>query len=143
MTPKSLVAGLTHEQTITVGERLTVPAVSSTFTGFADMPPVFATSLLVGFVEWSCIEALRPHLAPSQRTVGTHVNLSHGAATPVGLNVTASVELVEIEGRKLTFKVVCRDEVEVICEGLHERHIVDEARFLASVARKQARSAAA
>jgi fluoroacetyl-CoA thioesterase len=142
-TAKPLMRGLAYEQTIAVEERLTVPAVSATFTGFADMPPVFATALLVGFVEWTCIEALRPHLSPGQRTVGTHVDMSHCAATPVGLSVTASIELVEVEGRKLTFKVVCRDDVEVICEGLHVRHIVEEARFLASVARKQARSAAA
>ena len=143
MTAKPLAPGLSHALTIPVEERLTVPAVSASFTGFADMPPVFATALLVGFVEWTCIEALRPHLAPGQHTLGTHVNLSHCAATPVGFNVTATVELIAIEGKKLTFKVVCRDDVEVICEGLHERHIVDEARFLASVARKQARSAAA
>jgi fluoroacetyl-CoA thioesterase len=141
--PKPLARGLYYEQTIAVEERLTVPAVSSAFTGFADMPPVFATAFLVGFVEWTCIEALRPHLAPGQRTVGTHVDMSHCAATPVGLNVTASIELIEVEGRKLTFKVVCRDDVEVICEGLHERRIVEEARFLASVAKKQAISAAA
>src|SRR5262245_16660732 len=115
MTAKPLAPGLSHALTIPVEERLTVPAVSASFTGFADMPPVFATALLVGFVEWTCIEALRPHLAAGQRTVGTHVNLSHCAATPVGLNVTAAVELVEVEGKKLTFKVVCRDDIEVIC----------------------------
>jgi len=80
--------GLRHTQVITVDEALTVPAVSTTFTGFVDMPAVFATPFMVGFVEWACIEALRPYLAAYQRTAGTHVDMSHTAATPVGMQVT-------------------------------------------------------
>lgn len=128
--------GLRHSQTLRVDDSLTVPAVSAAFTGFSDMPPVFATAYMVGFVEWTCIEALRPYLAPSQRTVGTHVNLSHSAATPVGMQVTAEVELVEVEGKRLTFKVLCRDEVEVICEGRHERFIVEAQQFIRRVTSK-------
>lgn len=64
-----LAPGLRHVQSIQVDDRLTVPAVAPAFTGFADMPPVFATAFLVGFVEWTCIEALRPYLGPAQKTV--------------------------------------------------------------------------
>lgn len=128
--------GLRHSQTLRVDDSLTVPAVSAAFTGFSDMPPVFATAYMVGFVEWACIEALRPYLAPSQRTVGTHVNLSHSAATPVGMQVTAEVELIEVEGKRLTFKVLCRDEVDVICEGRHERFIVEAQQFIRRVTSK-------
>lgn len=128
--------GLRHSQTLRVDDSLTVPAVSAAFTGFSDMPPVFATAYMVGFVEWTCIEALRPYLAPSQRTVGTHVNLSHSAATPVGMQVTAEVELIEVEGKRLTFKVLCRDEVDVICEGRHERFIVEAQQFIRRVTSK-------
>lgn len=138
MSRPELRLGLRHTETLIVDERLTVPAVAEAFTGFADMPPVLATAFLVGFVEWTCIEALRPCLTPGQRSLGTHVDLSHSAATPVGMRVTAEVELVAVEGRRLRFKVVCRDEAEPICEGHHERFIVEADRFLARMADKRA-----
>ncbi|GGF81405.1 thioesterase [Azorhizobium oxalatiphilum] len=134
----TLQPGLTHTQSLRVDERLTVPAVSQAFTSFSDMPPVFATAFLVGFVEWACIEALKPHLAPGEKTVGVHVDLSHDAATPVGMTVTAQVELIAVEGRKLRFKVSCRDEADAICAGYHERYVIDADRFLARLAQKQA-----
>jgi fluoroacetyl-CoA thioesterase len=139
MTPiENLKPGLRHQLTIAVDERLTVPSVSAAYAGFADMPPVFATAFLVGLVEWTCIEALRPYLAPEQRTVGVHVDLSHSAATPVGMKVTAAVELIAIDDRRLRFKVSCRDEVEAISEGWHDRFVVDGARFMARIERKRA-----
>ena len=136
MSGNQLAVGLRHSQTIMVDDQLVVPAVSPAFTGFADMPPVFATALLVGFVEWTCIEALRPFLSPDQKTVGVHVDLSHSAATPVGIAVTAEVELTGIEGRRLRFKVICRDEAELISEGHHDRFIIDAERFMARLAGK-------
>ncbi|RJF89776.1 thioesterase [Oleomonas cavernae] len=136
MTPDDLKPGLRHSQTITVDASLTVPRVSAAFTGFADMPPVFATAFLVGFVEWTCIELLRPYLAPHQRTVGTCVDLSHVAATPIGLAVTAQAELVEIEGRKLCFHARCHDVRESIGEGHHERAIIDYDKFIARIGLK-------
>lgn len=137
MTLDELRPGLRHTQTITVNEALTVPAVSAAFTGFANMPAVFATAFMVGLVEWASIEALRPYLATHQRTVGTHVDMSHTAATPVGMQVTAEVELIAVEGRRLRFRVECRDEAEVIGGGFHERAIVDSGKFLERVRRKR------
>lgn len=128
--------GLRGERTIVVGDGLTVPSIAPAFTGFADMPPVFATAYMVGFVEWTCVEALRPYLGAHQRTVGTHVDMSHAAATPVGMRVSATVELVSVEGRKLRFKVECRDEVDVIGSGFHERAIIDFDKFMQRVQRK-------
>ncbi|MDQ8732028.1 thioesterase family protein [Bradyrhizobium sp. LHD-71] len=139
MTPTDLQPGLRHRQQITVTEMLTVPAVSTAFTGFTDMPPVFATAFMVAFVEWTCIEALRPHLAPHLRTVGTHVDMSHIGATPVGVEVTAEVELVAIERRHLRFRVECRDAIEVIGRGFHERTIVDGSKFVERLRRKSAK----
>ena len=136
MTLDDLRPGLRHSQAITVGEALTVPAVAAAFTGFADMPPVFATAFMVGFVEWACIEALRPYLGPHQRTVGTHVDMGHTAATPAGMRVTAEVELIAVEGRRLRFRAECRDEVEVIGTGFHERAVIDSEKFLERVRRK-------
>jgi fluoroacetyl-CoA thioesterase len=136
MTLDDLRPGLRRTQAIIVGESLTVPSVSAAFTGFADMPPVFATAFMVGFVEWTCVEALRPYLAPHQRTVGTVVDLSHTAATPLGMQVTAEIELVAVEGRRLRFRVECRDEVEAIGSGFHERAVIDGERFLERIRRK-------
>jgi len=137
MSLDDLRPGLRHTQVITVSEALTVPAVSTAFTGFADMPAVFATAFMVGFVEWACIEALRPYLAAHQRTVGTHVDMSHTAATPVGMQVTAEVELLAVEGLRLRFRVECRDSLEVIGSGFHERAVIDGDKFLERVRRKR------
>jgi|SRR5579862_4988289 len=100
------------------------------------MPPVFATAQMIAFVEWTCVAALAPYLAPHQRTVGTRVEMSHTAATPIGMEVTAEVELIEIDGRRLRFKVSCHDESEPIGDGFHERMIIDHTRFMARLARK-------
>ena len=125
--------GLKHQQSITVTTDLTVPSVSPHFAGFQDMPPVFATAFMVAFVEDTCVAALKPHLAPGQRSVGTHVNVSHTAATPIGRTAHCEVELVEVEGRKLKFKVLCSDEKGPIGEGFHERALIDLERFMAKL----------
>jgi fluoroacetyl-CoA thioesterase len=132
MSPE-LKPGLRHVQTLQVDPSLTVPEVNPAFA-FADMPPVFATAFMVAFIEWACIEALRPFLDPGERTVGTHIDVSHVAATPVGLTVTADVELVAVEGRKLRFKVACSDDKGPIGNGFHERAVIDLAKFMARVA---------
>jgi fluoroacetyl-CoA thioesterase len=137
MSNDDLKPGLRGTRTITVDEALTVPAVAAPHFGFVDMPPVFATAFLVGFVEWTCIEVLRPLLGEGQRTVGVHVDLSHTAATPVGMKATAEVELVERNDRKLRFKVLVHDEADVISEGFHERYIIDVERFMHRLAKKR------
>jgi fluoroacetyl-CoA thioesterase len=136
MPKPSLQKGITFKQTIPVTERITVPAMSEFFTGFSDMPAVFATAYLVGFAEWTCIEALRTYLNDDERTVGTDVDLSHSAATPIGLIVTAEVELTEVEERKLRFKIVCSDEKEIICEGFHKRFVINYNKFAERVQKK-------
>src|SRR5271163_4639675 len=116
-----LMPGLRHSATLTVSEALTVPAQARLFDPATDMPPVFATANMIAFVEWTCVAALAPYLGPDQRTVGTRVEMTHTAATPIGMAVTAEIELVEINGRTLRFKVACRDEKDPIGEGFHER----------------------
>ena len=133
-----LKAGMRHAETIVVEERITVSEVVGVFAPGTDMPPVLATAYMIGFVEWTCMRLLEPYLESQHRSLGTQVNLSHKAATPVGMKVTAEVTLESVEGRRLRFSVVCRDEVEVISEGLHERYVVDVERFLKGVERKQA-----
>ena len=137
MSLEDLKSGIKGARSITIDEALTVPSVAVAHFGFTDMPPVFATAFLVAFVEWTCIEALHPYLGAGQRTVGVHVDLSHSAATPVGMKATAEVELVERQDRRLRFRVWVRDEVEVISEGFHERYVIDADRFMARLTMKR------
>jgi fluoroacetyl-CoA thioesterase len=137
MTLDDLKPGLRHSATLTVSEALSVPAQARIFDPAIEMPPVFATAQMIAFVEWTCVAALAPYLGPDQRTVGTRVEMTHTAATPIGMRVTADVKLVEITDRTLRFKVACRDEKDPIGDGFHERTIIDHVRFMARLARKQ------
>jgi fluoroacetyl-CoA thioesterase len=137
MPKPTLRPGLAHRETILVTDRLIVPEMADYFSNFAAMPPVFATAYLVAFVEWTCVRALADHLLDGEATVGTRVDLGHDAATPVGMRASAAIELVAMEGRKLRFKVECRDERDAIGAGFHERFVIDEARFLAKLAEKR------
>ena len=108
---------------------------------FQEMPEVFATGYLVGLMEWACIEALRPHLDwPHEQSLGTHVSLSHLAATPAGLTVTVDVRLDKVEGRKLSFSISAHDGIDKITDGTHERVVIDSARFSAKVGEKVRRA---
>ena len=94
------------------------------------MPGVLATGYMVALFEWACIIAINPYLDwPTEQTVGTHVNLSHVAATPPGLTVHIRGELTRIDGRKLTFSVKAHDGVDLISEGTHERFIIHRPKF--------------
>jgi fluoroacetyl-CoA thioesterase len=133
-----LHVGLRHSETMVVEPRHTVPEVEQAWQGFVDMPPVFATAMMVGFMEQTCIEALRPFLEPHQHSVGTHVDMNHVAATPVGMKITAEIELIGMEGRALHFKVSCFDNAGLIGEGTHKRAIIDVPRFLDRLKQKTA-----
>lgn len=107
------------------------------------MPEVLATGYLVGLVEWTCVQAVIPHLDwPREQTVGTRIDLTHSAATPPGFEVRVRVRLVAVDGRRLVFDTVVDDGVDRISEGRHERFVIDAERFSAKV-REKARSAAA
>ncbi len=94
------------------------------------MPEVFTTGFLVDFLEWACIKAITPYLdSPEEQTLGSHINVSHQAATPIGLEVTAIVELVEIDWKKLTFNVQAHDDIDLISTGRHERFIINRLKF--------------
>ena len=135
---ESLQPGLTVEFKFKVPENKTVPFLYPEFAEGLVMPKVFATGFLVGLYEFSCIKALNPHLDwPREQTVGTHIDVTHEAATPPGLEVTATVELVEVSGRKLVFTVEAHDGVELISKGRHERYIIDKEKFSAKVDKKR------
>ena len=101
------------------------------------MPNVFATGFLVGFIEWACIRAINPYLNwPEEQTVGVHIDVSHVAATPPGLEVTAKVRLTKVTGKRLLFEVEVYDEVDLISQGKHERAIIIKERFDAKMEEK-------
>ncbi len=98
--------------------------------------PVFATPSLVGLMETAAMEALRGCLSDSDATVGTRIDVSHLAATPLGDEVRAEATLTAVEGRRLTFEIVAYDSSQKIGEGRHERVIVSRDRFLARLGRR-------
>jgi fluoroacetyl-CoA thioesterase len=136
---QTLAAGMTFEFTYTVPVEKTVPHLFPEFPEGGRMPEVLATGFLVGLLEFACIRFINPHIDwPRQQTVGTHVHLSHTAATPPGFSVTVKGRLEKVEGRKLTFSLQASDGADSICQATHERFIIDAEKFNAGVARKKA-----
>lgn len=134
---QSLKPGIAYEHRFVVPSSKTVPALFPESEEFSAMPEVFATGFLVGLVEWTCIRAIMPHLDwPEEQSVGTHIDISHDAATPPGLEVRTSVQLIEMSGNKLVFEVEAHDGVERISKGRHERFVVNRKKFDAKVAEK-------
>ncbi len=139
----TLAPGLTGLFRYTVPPERTVPHLYPEAEDFQVMPRVLATGYLVGLCEWACIDLIRPHLDwPSEQSLGTHVNLSHVAATPPGLTITVATRLTAVDGRKLSFAVSAHDGLDTITEGTHERHVIDATRFNAKVTHKLERSRA-
>lgn len=92
---------------------------------------VFGTPAMIGLMENAAWRLAQPLLDEGETTVGTRVDVRHLAATPVGMRVIASAELIEIDGRRLVFRVSAHDERQLIGEGTHERARVQLDRFLA------------
>ncbi len=165
---KDIPVGASAELAYTVTPDKTVPQTYAEFPEFRDMPPVFATGLLVTLLETCCrtvprgrrfapsapqggqgnlgrpsvsLKAILPYLDwPREVSVGTHVNFAHLAATPPGMTVRVRAEVTAVQGRKVSFRAVAHDEFDCIAEGTHERHVIDAARFNARVAGKIARA---
>lgn len=97
---------------------------------FRAMPEVLATGYFVGLCEWACIEQLAPFHQDGEGSLGTHVDISHLAPTPPGLEVTVTSEVTAIEGRFVWFKVSAHDGVDMIGEGRHQRALVQWDRFV-------------
>src|SRR5512135_3297062 len=139
----TLKPGIESQFTFCITGAKTVPALYPESEEFQQMPEVFATGYLVGFLEWACIQAVNPHIDwPAEQTVGTHIDVSHRAATPAGLEVTARVKLVEVDGRRLVFEVEAHDGVELISKGKHERFVISKEKFDAKMNEKKIRNAA-
>ena len=133
----TLKPGITYEHRFKLTDSKMVPALYPEAPEFQIMPSVFATGFMVGFLEWACLNAVIPHIDwPREQTVGTHVNVSHLAATPSGQEVIARVRLTAVDGRRLTFEVEGHDEQELISSGTHDRFVIDRDRFDAAVLAK-------
>jgi fluoroacetyl-CoA thioesterase len=139
----SLKPGLKHRFSYTVPESKTVPFTYPEAPEIVSMPKVFATGFMVVLMEWTCIQLMAPHLDAGEGSVGTHVDVSHSAATPIGLTVTVDCECIEVTGKKCVFRVKAHDGVDVIGEGRLERFVVIWDRFNARVAEKAARAGVA
>lgn len=100
--------------------------------------PVFATPMMVALMENAAVNALEGHLSEGEGSVGTRLDISHDAATPIGMKVWAEAELTAVEGRALTFAVHAYDETGPIGKGLHQRFIIDNERFMTKAERKKA-----
>jgi len=97
---------------------------------------VFATPAMIGLMEGAAMDAVQSFLPDGFGTVGTLIQVNHVAATPIGMKVIAKAEVTQVNGKRITFRVEAYDEVGLIGEGVHERYIIDEVRFLEKVASK-------
>lgn len=120
----TLTSGLSGEATTTVDHTNTAASLGS------GLVPVYGTPALIALLELAAVHAVADSLPPGATSVGTHLDVRHLAATPVGMRVRAAATLTAVEGRRLIFSVEAHDEVEKIGEGTHTRVIVDVERFL-------------
>ncbi len=120
-----LEVGMCGDASLDVGEAQTAAAFG------AGGVHVLGTPVMIGLMENAAWRVVQPEMAEGETTVGTLVNVRHLAATPVGGHVVASAELIEIDGRRLVFRVTARDDRQLIGEGIHERARVLLDRFIA------------
>lgn len=125
-----ITAGLRGTAELVVAPEHTAPFVGS------GRIAVLATPVMINQIEAAALAAVEHLLPEGHQSLGIHLDVSHVAATPVGLRVTATAEVVRVEGRTITFRVEARDEVEPIGGGMHQRMVVSVARFDERVQRK-------
>ena len=128
-----ITLGLKGRAETVVTENNTASAVGS------GLVPVFATPFMIAIMEHAAVNALLPQLAEDEGSVGTHLDVSHDSATPIGMKVWAEAEVLAVEGKKITFAVAAFDEAGPIGKGTHERFIIKPERFLAKTEAKLTR----
>ena len=125
-----LDTGIRGEKTVEVTPENTAEALGS------GTLPVFATPAMIALIEATASESVAPFLEEGSSTVGTHLDVAHSAATPVGMIATCVTELVEVDRRRLVFKVTVSDACGEIGSGTHERFVVDNAKFMSKAQSK-------
>src|SRR3990172_3367065 len=128
----SVTPGRRGQTELVVGEEHTAPRIGS------GKVHVLATPVMINLIEAAALAAVEHLLPPGQQSLGTHLDVRHFAATPVGMRVSAEAELIKIDGRLLTFRVAAADAIELIGEGTHERVVVTLERFDQRVQKKLA-----
>src|SRR3954454_20309954 len=123
-------AGLCGTAEITVGDEHTAPRVGS------GRVAVLATPVMINLIEAAALAAIEHLLPEGYQSLGTVLNVRHVAATPVGMRLRASAEVLGVEGRTIRFRVEARDEKELVGDGSHERVVVNVAKFDERVQRK-------
>jgi fluoroacetyl-CoA thioesterase len=131
-----IVPGQTGMAEIVVGSEHTAPFVGS------GRIAVLATPVMINLIEAAALAAVEHLLPAGHQSLGIQLDISHTAATPIGLRVTATAEVAQIEGRTVTFRVTARDEFEPIGGGTHRRVVVSVSRFDERVQRKLTRKKA-
>lgn len=121
---KMLETGIKGKMVITVDEGMTAKAQGS------GRLMVYATPAMLALMEETAYRSVEDYLEEGQGTVGTKVSISHVSATPTGMKVTCESELVEIDRKRLVFSVKAFDERGLIGEGVHERFVIDNDKFL-------------
>ena len=116
--------------TTTVTDKNTAKAVGS---GSLD---VFATPMMIALMEQAACECIADGLEPGQTSVGTQINAAHTAASPLGAVISATAEIVAVDGRKISFTVTAHDGTNEIGNGTHERFIIDAERFMNKLAQR-------
>lgn len=111
--------------------------IATNFIGLADAR-VLSTPAMIGLMEKTCRDTVLPLLDQGYDTVGTHVNVAHLAAAPLGSTVRVSVEVLAINDRRMEFRVEAATNQEKIAEGTHQRTIINVAKFAARQAAKKA-----
>ena len=124
--------GLKGSAEVVVGDTHTAPFVGS------GRVRVLATPVMINLMEGAALDAVEKLLPAGHQSLGIHLDVRHYAATPVGMRVRATAELVKVDGRTLDFRVEARDEKEAIGDGLHQRVVVNVARFDQRVQKKLA-----
>jgi len=122
--------GLTGTAGLLVGEQHTAPRIGS------GRIRVLATPVMINLIEAAALAAVEQSHPEHHQSLGTHLDISHIAATPVGMRVRATAEVVRVEGRTVHFRVRAEDERELIGQGTHERVVVNLERFDARVQAK-------
>ncbi len=133
MTFEAIQPGLKGETRLLVAEEHTAKHIGSGGV------KVLATPQMILLMERASVAAVDPLLPEGYRTVGARLDVRHLAPTPIGFEVTATAELVEVDGRRLTFHVQAHDGIELVGEGVHERAIINIHKFGERVAQKGAR----
>jgi len=119
-----IAIGRTGTASRIVTEQLTAKYVGS---GSLD---VFATPMMIALMEEAACECIASELTEGSTSVGTHINVTHVVASPLGVNITATAEVTAVDGRKVLFNVVAHDETSEIGNGTHERFIIDAEKFM-------------